>query len=108
MGLGIVGNSLGEELGLGVGKGLVDFGTLLVATVIGREKLNSVGGGENGLVEEFDNRLITRVAACTGGLLLKSAGKILLGSQKVVLDGFGDLSGSGLGSGLVLVGAWLV
>ncbi|KKQ90621.1 MAG: hypothetical protein UT14_C0033G0011 [Candidatus Shapirobacteria bacterium GW2011_GWE1_38_92] len=51
LGLGIVGNSLGKELRLGVGKGLVDFGTLLVATIIGGEKLNGVGGSKNGLVE---------------------------------------------------------
>ena len=53
--MGKVGESLRQEFGFGFDEGLVDGGALLVATVVPREFLDGRGGGENGLVEIFDD-----------------------------------------------------
>lgn len=63
---------------------------MLVATIVAGEIFDGIGGGEDGLIEIFDD-LRGRGG---GGLELESTGEMLLRSEKVVLDGFGNLGGN--------------
>ena len=77
---------------------MVDGGALLVATIVARKIFNGVGGGEDGLIEIFDD--LRRRGG--GGLELESSRKMLLGSEKVMLDGFGNLGGGSGFLGIIL------
>ncbi len=101
LGLGKVGNGLGQKLGLGGEDTVINPSPLEKAAIILRKKFDGFGGSQNGLVKSVDI------------LVLTGLGKELLRGQKVVLDGFGNLGGGrainrGVGSNLRRGGEGLV
>lgn len=82
-------DGLRKVLRLGIGEGLVDRSTLLVAAIVGGELFDSRSSSDDGLVEVLDD-----IGGGRGReLKLKSSGEGLLRGKKIVLNGFGDLGG---------------
>lgn len=67
---------------------------MIVAAVVGREFFNSIGGGKERLVEEIDNFWLVGLLRFARNDVLELEGlrEILLRGEKIVLNGFGNLS----------------
>jgi hypothetical protein len=59
LGLGEIGNNLGDNLRLSGGNTLVNATTLIITTIIIGEFFDGFGGGDNRLIESIDTLVLT-------------------------------------------------